>query len=56
MFKIGGKYGDVHIDGMSVDIEKKGIQELKKYVEILELQKNKLTEQQNEYLSQIIEK
>lgn len=55
MFKIGGKYGDIHIDGMCIDIEKKSIQELKKYTEKLETQKNNLVDQQNEYLSQILE-
>ena len=55
MFKFDGKYGNVHIDGMSADIDKINMTELGKYLERLERKRVQIIEQQNAYLSQIIE-
>lgn len=55
MFKFDGKYGNIHIDGRSIDIDKMNITELEKYVEKLERKRMQIIEQQNDYLSQIIE-
>ncbi len=55
MFKFDGKYGNVHIDGMSVDIDKINMTELSKYLERLERKRVQIIEQQNDCLSQIIE-
>lgn len=55
MFKIDGKYGNVHIDGMSKDIDKINTNELDKYLNELEKHRIELIKQQNEYLSQIID-
>lgn len=54
MFKIDGKYGNVHINGMSIDIEKTKISDLNKYLQKLEMKREQLIEQQNNYLSKII--
>ena len=54
MFKIDGKYGKIHINGMSIDIEKTKIDDLNKYLQELELKREKLIDEQNNYLSQII--
>ena len=55
MFKFDGKYGNVHIDGISVDIDKISMTELDKYIERIERKREQIIEQQNDYLSQIIE-
>ena len=55
MFKINGKYGNVHINGISIDIDKMNGKELEKYLEKSESKRIELIEQQNKYLSQIIE-
>ena len=55
MFKIDGKYGNIHINGMSIDIEKTKIDDLNKYLQELEVKREKLIDQQNNYLSQIID-
>ncbi len=55
MFKIDGKYGNVHINGMSIDIEKTKISDLNKYLQELEMKRMQLIKQQNNYLSQIID-
>ena len=55
MFKIDGKYGNMHINGMSKNIEKTNINELEKYIVELERKQKQLIEQKNDYLSQIIE-
>ena len=55
MFKIDGKYGNIHINGMSINIEKTKIDELNKYLQELEVKREKLIDQQNNYLSQIID-
>lgn len=55
MFKFDGKYGNVHIDGMSIDIDKINITELDKYLEKLQRKRVQIIEQQNDCLSQIIE-
>ena len=55
MFKIDGKYGNIHINGMSIDIEKTKINELNKYLQELEEKREKLIGQQNNYLSEIID-
>lgn len=54
MFKIDGKYGNIHINGMSIDIEKTNVNDLNKYLQELEMNRMRLIEQQNNYLSQII--
>lgn len=55
MFKFDGKYGNIHIDGTSIDIDKIKITDLDKYLERLEKKRVQIIEQQNYYLSQIIE-
>lgn len=55
MLKINGKYGDIKIEGRSVDIEKIPLEELNKNLEKLLEKQNKLLEKQNEYLSQILQ-
>lgn len=55
MFKFDGKYGNIHIGGTSIDINKIKITDLYKYLERLEKKRVQLIEQQNDYLSQIIE-
>ena len=55
MFKFDGKYGNIHIDGTSIDIDKINITDLDKYLERLEKKRVQIIEQQNDYLSQIIE-
>lgn len=55
MFKFDGKYGNIHIDGTSIDIDKINITDLEKYLERLEKKRVQIIEQQNDYLSQIIE-
>lgn len=55
MFKVDGKYGNIHINGISIDIEKTKINELNKCLQELEIKRMKLIEQQNNYLLQIID-
>lgn len=55
MFRIEGKYGSLHLNGMSIDIEKTNVNELEKYLKELEKKQIECIEQQNNYLSQIIE-
>jgi hypothetical protein len=55
MFKIDGKYGNIYIDGTSMDIDKINMTELDKYLEKLERKRVQIIGQQNDYLSQIIE-
>ena len=55
MFRFDGKYGNIHIDGMSIDIDKINMDELEQYLEKLETKRVQIIEQQNDYLSQIIE-
>ncbi len=55
MFKIDGKYGNIHVDGMSIDIDKININELDMYLEKLERNRELIIEKQNDYLSKIIE-
>ena len=54
MFKVDGKYGNVHINGRSIDIDRINITELNNYVEKLESKRLEIIEQQNNYLSQLI--
>lgn len=54
MFKFDGKYGNIHIDGMSVDIDKINMNELSKYLERLERKRVQIIEQQNDCLSKLI--
>lgn len=54
MFKIDGKYGNVHVNGMTKDIDKIDIKELNMYLKELEAKQVKLIKEQNEYISQII--
>lgn len=55
MFKIDGKYGQIHIDGMDLDIDRTNLAELKQYVQQLQEKREELIEKQNDYLSQIIQ-
>lgn len=55
MFKCDGKYGNIHIDGTSIDIDKIKMTDLDKYLERLEKKRAQIIEQQNDYLSQIID-
>lgn len=54
MFKFDGKYGSVHIDGVSTDINELNLTELNEYLCKLEEKRMQIIEQQNDYLSQII--
>ncbi len=54
MFYVGGKYGTINIDGMSKDIEKTKIEDLKEYKHKLEEKRKKLEEEQNEYISELL--
>ena len=54
MFGLDGKYGSAHIDGMSIDIDKAKVSDLNEYLKELETKRMQLLEQQNSYLSQII--
>lgn len=54
MFKFNEEYGNLHIDGTSINIDKINLDELTKYLEKLERRRENVIEQQNEYLSQII--
>ena len=51
---MNGKYGDAHINGNSINIEKSEIEDLNNYLQELEQKRTQLIEQQNNYLSQII--
>lgn len=55
MYKINGKYGNVHVNGMSIDIDKIDIIELEEFLQQLEKKQEELVRQQNDYLSKIIE-
>ena len=55
MFNFDGKYGNIHIDGISIDIDKINMTEYDKFLEKLERKQVQIIEQQNDYLSQIIE-
>lgn len=54
MFQLYGKYGNIHIDGTSIDIDRINVMEMTKYLEKLERKREQIIEQQNNYLSQII--
>ena len=54
MFKDYSKYGNIHIGGVSVNIDKTNIAELDKYLEKLEREREQIIQQQNDYLSQMI--
>lgn len=54
MFKLNGKYGSIHVNGMSIDIDRIDITKLDKYLGNLERRRLQIIEQQNEYLSQLI--
>ena len=56
MFKIKNKYGKIHFNGKSIDIDQIDIDEIDEHLERLELKRMKIIEEQNEYLSQIISK
>ena len=55
MFNIDGKYGSIYLNGMSIEIDKVSVIDLKKYLKELEQKQKECIEQQNNYLSQIIE-
>lgn len=54
MFENSEVYGNLHKNGSSISIDKMNIEELNKNLRELKLEQMKLIEQQNEYLSQII--
>lgn len=54
MFKFEGKYGSIHIDGMGKDIEKLSDKDLEEYLVSLESKREKFIEEQNSFISQII--
>lgn len=54
MFEIDGKYGNVHIDGRSINIESLDKYKLETYLENLENEREKIMEEQNNILSKII--
>lgn len=54
MLTMGNKYGNIHLNGDSISIEKSTVADLKGYMQKLEEKNMKLIEQQNEYLSQIM--
>lgn len=54
MFNVDGKYGTVHIQGKSIDIEKTKVEDLEKYLKELEKKEENLLNQQNDYLSKIL--
>ena len=54
MYKIDGKYGNIHIKGKTADIERSDIPELETYKEYLEKTERKLLKEQNNYLSEIL--
>lgn len=55
MFNFEGKYGNIHVDGMSKDIEKLSAKDLEEYLISLEGKRGKLIEEQNVFISQIID-
>lgn len=55
MFKFEKKYGNIHIDGTSIEIDKIDITEMDVCLKKLEKKRVQIKEEQNEYLSQIIE-
>ena len=54
MLNINGKYGNLHIQGKSLDIDKLNLKELEDYLREMEEKRSQLIEEQNEYLSQMI--
>ena len=48
------KYGTINIEGQNVNIDKLPIEEIKKYLIIVNEKEQKIISQQNEYLSQMI--
>ncbi len=54
MFENSEMYGNLHKNGSSISIDKMNIEELNKNLNDLKRKQMKLVEQQNEYLSQII--
>ena len=55
MFNIDGKYGSIHLNGMTKNIENLSIDELEECLKVMEHKEMKLIEKQNEYISQIID-
>lgn len=55
MLDVEGKYGNVNIDGMTVDIDKMDNSEFDKYLEKLEAKRLQLITQQNDCLTKIID-
>lgn len=49
-----GKYGDVNIDGKSMDINKLSIEKLYEALKRTENKENNLMEEQHRYLSEIL--
>ena len=54
MLNFEGKYGNIHVSGRSIDIEDLSLEEMKQYLQELEGKQMKLTNEQNDYISQII--
>lgn len=47
-------YGTINIQGQEVKINKLSIEELKKYLDIINTKEQNIIKQQNEYLSQLV--
>ena len=48
------KYGSINIQGQNIEIEKLSVEEIRKYLEIVNDKEKQLIVKQNEYLSQLI--
>jgi len=49
------KYGTLNIEGKNVEIEKLSVEEIKQYLGIVKEKEQKIIDQQNKYLSQLID-
>ena len=54
MLKMDNTYGNIVIDGQSIEIDKIPVEKLNDYLQTLEKNREKLIEKQNEYLSEIL--
>ncbi len=54
MLNVNSKYGNIHVNDMSIDIEKTNINELNGYLKELEIKRMEIIKKQNDYLSKII--
>ena len=54
MIKLSEKYGEIHINGKNIEIDKTDLTELNIYLDQLEKKREQLIEKQNELISKII--